>query len=96
MHMIHNSLTVCVVETGNARYVAPIIINDALTKDVNIPNMTISGSSSYSSALNIFPRTVLATLAPRKRTPQNSNMDAMITACLSVIDLDDTDVAYDA
>ena len=62
--------------------------------EVSIPNITISGSSSYSSTLNIFPRTVDATDAPRKSTPQNSNMDAMITACFNVIDLDATDVAY--
>lgn len=37
---------------------------------------------------------MLATEAPRNRTPQNSNMDAISTACFRVIDLDATDVAY--
>ena len=93
--MIQSSavLTVCVVETGKPKYVAPSIIKLADTKDVNIPNMTISGSSSYCSTLNIFPRTVLATDAPRNRTPQNSQIDATITACFSVILFDATDVA---
>ena len=93
--MIQSSavLTVCVVETGKPKYVAPSIIKLADTKDVNIPNMTISGSSSYCLVLNIFPRTVLATDAPRNKTPQNSQIDATITACFSVILFDATDVA---
>ena len=61
--------------------------------DVNIPSNTISGSSSKSAGLKIFPRTVSVTLAPRNMAPLNSNMEAMTTACLSVMDLEETDVA---
>lgn len=44
--------------------------------------------------LYIFPRTVDETDAPRNNTPQNSNIEAIITACFRVIDLEATDVAY--
>ena len=86
-------LTVCVVDTGIPKYVAISIIIEAVIRLVNIPSITISGSSSYSSALNILPRTVLVTLAPRSNAPLNSQIVAMITACFSVKLLDATDVA---
>mmetsp|Transcript_13022 Transcript_13022/g.28544 ORF Transcript_13022/g.28544 Transcript_13022/m.28544 type:complete len:90 (+) Transcript_13022:799-1068(+) len=42
---IMHPITVWVVDTGSPKYVATNIINEAVTKLVNIPSSTISGSS---------------------------------------------------
>jgi len=59
----------------------------------NMPNMRTSGSFSKRSTSKILLRTVLVTDAPRRTAPPNSQKLAIMTACLRVIDLAETEEA---